>query len=352
MEKELARTFDIWFYSEGDLNPIVPAPRADQPSLFSDAELNSVDTILERSLHVHQQKFPRNELSESVLTLLSVLDAFGALRIEIDPEVVWVHFKSYIATNFGRVFVLYCRHRFALVADWHHLRGLEGHFYGIDFLLFLEQKRIKYSIESGFKPEVFIYRNVAFAVIKARSQRRSCDVYLMQMNKDWQRYNFVGGKQEPIDRSDFQRTALREIEEELGIDTDLVHVTPLFTTVMRTYGLTGHNGVLCCYDGMVYQAFFSGTIPEASINRWFTEEELRKSLGSGGEQFMMNPYYRDYLLDRLPGGLAGLPYSLAAPVEVSSRLRRIGDGIVEHRLLIIAIITIVGALIALIKLLL
>ncbi len=40
---------------------------------------------------------------------------------------------------------------------------------------------------------------------------------MLELNKDWDRYGLIGGKQEPQDMNDYRLTVLREIEEEIGV---------------------------------------------------------------------------------------------------------------------------------------
>lgn len=343
----MKQPFEIMFYSEEDLLPYQSPCRNVRQPLVSPQHIARLDAILSEIDHA-KVEIPKSEPPE-VLTQLVTLDCLGGVDIQAHEAGFTISSVSRIATNFSRTYLLYLKHRFPMVSDWYHLAGAEGHICGIDLLLYMERNRIKYSVESGFRPEVFLNKNVSFAIIKGRSQKRNTDVYLLQMNKDWHRYNFIGGKQESCDRCDFRRTMLREAQEELHIDAGCIRISELTPEPILSYGMTGHNGALCSYHCMLYQAFFIESLPDNQRNIWLTEDEILAGRGKNGQVLMINPYYRDFLAKSLSGGLTSLPYSFSRPIDSSTFWNRSRSFLVEHRMLIIAIITILGALIALIK---
>lgn len=343
--------FEILFYSEEELSPYDPPIRKSKSSLFSKRSIEQVMQLVDKaSLGSHT--IPLSELEPEAKFFLKILDGFGALSVDIIEHHMTISMISKIATNFCHSLLLSLLHRFPVIRDWYHLSGVKKHFYGIDLLLFFERNRIELSRETGFRPEVFLHKNVSFSIIKGRSALRIEDVFLLQMNKDWQRYNFIGGKQEDIDNGDFKRTVLREIQEELNVDMNSVRVTELTKTPIRSYGMTGHNGALCSYDCMLYQAFFSKPIPSHAKNIWVSIDELKSNQGKKGEIFMINPYYRQFILNHLEGGLEELPYSFNNKIEGSSTVWKIISHVSENRTLYIAVLTILAAIIVFIKALL
>ena len=335
------------FYSEEDLMPYQTPSRAVKEPLISEEHITRIDAILSK-LDQTPVEVCGSEPAE-VLTLLATLDCFGGISLQTHTSGLTVRPVSKIATNFCRTYLLYLKHRFPLLSDWYHLGGAEGHIYGIDLLLYMERNRISYSIESGFRPEVFLKKNVSFAIIKGRSQKRNTDVYLLQMNKDWKRYNFIGGKQEACDRNDYRRTMLREAQEELHINAESIRLSELTSEPILSYGMTGHNGALCSYHCMLYQAFFTQPLPSNQHNIWLTENEILAGQGNRGEVLMINPYYREFLAKTLSGGLASLPYSFSKPIDSSTLWAKASNFIVSHHKFIIAIIAILGALITLLR---
>lgn len=67
---------------------------------------------------------------------------------------------------------------------------------------------------------------------------------------------------------------------------------------------------------------------------------------------MVAPAYRDFLLNRLEGGLESIPYSLSGPIETLFVPARMFDFLTEHKEAIVAILAIIGAVITLLRVLL
>jgi hypothetical protein len=105
---------------------------------------------------------------------------------------------------------------FRLIDDWNRSNPLqEDRLNPVTFVHLLEMRRIELSLESGTDPEPLANRPVAFGIFRALNKRgESC--YLFEQNKDWGGLNFVGGKQESEDQSDFHRTLNARSERRQG----------------------------------------------------------------------------------------------------------------------------------------
>jgi len=64
---------------------------------------------------------------------------------------------------------------------------------------------------------------------------------------------------------------------------------------------------------------------------------------------MINPYYVNFLVNVLSGGLDGLPYSFQESIDKLTFGSRSRQFIENNRVLIVAVITILGMIIVLVK---
>ncbi len=223
---------------------------------------------------------------------IAFINAFGGLTIEHEKDKLRILATSPLAKNVAYVFFLFLRHGFHIFEDWtRRCRTLPNEMCAVEFLHHMETQRIEQSKRSGFIPEVIEERPVAFAIIKAFSEERGQPVYLLECNKDWQKYNFIGGKQEPQDGGDYRVTLLREIEEEIGAPRRDVQLTQLTGEVLHGYSLSGSRATLAHYPCMLYLAHFQKPITLKDKDKWFTEEELRKALTQSDSEFLINPVY-------------------------------------------------------------
>jgi 8-oxo-dGTP pyrophosphatase MutT (NUDIX family) len=212
----------------------------------------------------------------------------------------------------------------------------------------MELERLEHSKRTGLRPRVFHVIPVAYAIIKAKSARKKRDLYLFELNKDWQMYNLVGGKQATCDDGSFDVTLRREIEEELGVDRRLVKLTCLTEKPLDGYSLSGHQGVLSHYPCMLYLAHFENHFDVGPKNRWFSLTELEQLRRDDTPGLMVNPVYLDFLMTKLPGGLAGLPYSFPTAIDRVSLTRRTADFLLRHSAWFLGGLALLAALITLI----
>ena len=102
--------------------------------------------------------------------------------------------------------------------------------------------------------------------------------YLAQWNSRWQRYNFVGGKQEQQETP--RECVLREVEEELQLDFESdFHVSESAICKLRFTEISERTGKATDYHFAMFQAHFTGqevagTISDRSENRWLTVTEI------------------------------------------------------------------------------
>lgn len=123
---------------------------------------------------------------------------------------------------------------------------------------------------------------LGFSVVKVRSGEDY--LYLMRKNDRWKDYNFIGGHLEEVDHGNFERTARRELREEVpgirGLDFDLVPLTPLLkvgpvysksANVVVLYQIAFFSVVLRQYPNFIYE------IPHRSRNRLIGEDLMQSS---------------------------------------------------------------------------
>ncbi len=344
-------SYDSAFYSEDDLRPISPSTVQTQQTLVSEKTVKKLNQIIEE---LRAQKrviisFDRLKETPDILAFLDALRAIGSINIKKDGDQIILAAPSEYASNFNKTFELFVEHGLQIIDNWHTSRPIAKRLIGLQLLLFAEHRRVQQSVCAGFAPEIYKARPVAFAVIKAKSKRRKKDVYLFELNKNWHKYNLIGGKMEDCDVGDYQAAVLREIEEELGINRNLVKVSPLHDKEIISYGLTGNYGTLCKYPAIIYQALFSTPIQLRERFKWISLEEFKNGITEEGKEFMVSPFYRGFLLNRLEGGLESLPYSFLKPMDDLSLPRKFVEFLVKHKEIIVAILIILAAIIGVIR---
>lgn len=316
------------------------------------------DKILERikSLAIELRdksyaELPMQYLDEhpDIAVFMGVIHSIGAARVVNKDEKLRLQVTGPLGGDVAYALFLMLQYGFPIFDDWTRRHKLPDSLSALEFLHHLELQRIEYSKRSGIHPEILHEIPVAFAVIKGYSRKRRKDMYLLELNKDWDRYNLIGGKQQPQDGMDHRHTLLREIEEELGIQRNDVQLTLLTEKPLEGYSLSGYRGVLAHYPCMLFLAHFRTSIPVRAKDRWLTEEEIRQLRSSESPGLMINPTYLNFLFEELPGGLKGLEYSVKTPVDEQTRFQRVTAFIVLHKEWVVAVLLIIAAIIALIK---
>jgi len=167
---------------------------------------------------------------------------------------------------------------------------------------------------------------VGFVVIKLRAQ--GTPYYLMRLNAKWKDVNFVGGHEKPRDSGSLEKTAKRELWEEVpSIRSRKFHLQSLTKEVHHGPIVSKSKGTHVEYH-LKFFLLKANLSPETLIkitsarsrNVWVTEDEL-----------ISQTRYRvsglvAVLHHLLPGGLASIPYSFPADVRsIHSRFPQVSN---------------------------
>ena len=158
------------------------------------------------------------------------------------------------------------------------------------------------------------YREVrcAFVVIKLKIDGR--DYLVMRRDKGWNDLNLIGGHQEERDNGQFQRTARREMFEELSAFRGKARVTLEPLTKRLSYGPVWSQ---TARRETIYQLlFFSAqlNIDPRVLEQAFSPRSMNylvdcSSLKEAVEQGSVSAFVGLLALE-LPGGLEAVPYSV------------------------------------------
>jgi hypothetical protein len=277
--------------------------------------------------------FEEEELSARphLLWFLALLRFLGPVVVLKRGTKFEVSSRGPLGRDVPRLISLYLTHGFHAFDDWtRRHRASPDRLAAIEFLHYLELRRIDSAKNIGTSPEIIREVPVAFAIIKAYSEKRRQDVYLLELNKDWNR-------------------CLREIEEELSIPRDNVSLTPLTRDPLTGYSLSGGHGTLGHYPCMIYWARIRGEFKARTKDTWLTESEFSEMRRSHAPGLVINPVYLDFLFHQLPEGLRGLQRSLDGVVEPAGGLHRVRDFVLEHKVWLIPTLAILAGLIAVMR---
>lgn len=276
------------------------------------------------------------------------LKAFGAVKVSEKNDRIHISLLDKLASDVPRVFFLYLKYGFPIFPKWgNRFRTIPDQLLGIEFLHHMELERIEYSKRAGFKPEVLGEVPVAYAIIKGYSDKKRDDVYLLEFNTDWNRYNLIGGRREPEDGADYRKLIFREIEEELGIPRKEVKLTQLTENPIEGFSLSGNTGVLTRYPCMIFLAHFKNQLKLGLKDKWFTEKEIIELQNTKDIGLIINPAYLDFLFKNCIGKDKKLSYSFEESVEKIPLLQHCLNFITKNKEIIVAILVILGAIIKL-----
>lgn len=284
--------------------------------------INLVEAIIFRIPHSSEGSISLRELTENIdessdflalfkpflFGILKSLEVFGALDISDKDSEIEIFAVSERAQAFIRSFILYYKYGINVIEEWHQNMGPEKGFWSLPFVMDMEERRIQYMSTFGKKPEFTREISTTFAVIKA--QKFGKDVYLLEYNRYWKAYNFLGGRLEARDNNSYREAIIREIEEEARTSRRKFNVMALPINIVKSSDISKVRGAYSSYSCKFFQAFFQEAIPNIAETQWFTEEEIYLGVGNNGENFMINERYLNALKYALPGGLAGLPVSV------------------------------------------
>lgn len=280
-----------------------------------------------------------------ISSLLSLLVIAGSVSLTKNAGNLEINAVSDLGDNFNKVIGLYLELGIQAIDDWHSTKRINERPVGLSVIEFLENRRLSECKRLGVTPKYAKTIPVSFAFIKGYSKRLKKDVFLFELNKNWDCYNLIGGKHyEPLDHNNPEKTVLREIQEELGVKKHKVRVVALTEKPIQGEGF---SRVWAYYPTMLYQAFFEEQFQIGPRNKWFSIDEIEQGKGYSNEKFM---YYLENALKTKTIDLNKLPYSFNNPAidDFSSRSSQIKSFIIEHEVLIGAILTILAALIGII----
>jgi 8-oxo-dGTP pyrophosphatase MutT (NUDIX family) len=348
------------YFTESDLRPI-SANRQSQSEgkqVLSQAELEDIQAFAQNFSQTGEAVFSRSSLTRKAYlrVFISMLQSLGAVRVDETGQRLTIRPTGRLSRHLPEIWSMYLADSLTLVDNWNHVHLVpEDGLSAMELLRQMELRRIELTRRSGHTPKPLADRPVAFAVFHALDGKDK-DCYLFEINKDWRRLNFIGGKQEKIDGGDFKETALREISEELGISRDRVTLTRLNDDPLQGYSLSGNGGSLASYPCVLFGATVAGPLEIRMQDRWVTESEVRCCLQMRDSPLMVNPVYLSYLLEGRPSRISRTPLSTDERVrsveladltgERDATLKRWARVLRENKDLLAAMITLLAAIIS------
>lgn len=199
------------------------------------------------------------------------------------------------------------------------LRLIEDHLSAAELVNELEYRRVLEDQSRGILSMNFDTRPSEFAVICALTTKND-RAYLFEINKDWNRYNLIGGKQLKSDNKSFEETVRREVTEELGISRDRVKLYRLNEDPIEGWAISANAGGFTSYPCVLFGCTIAGKLEARLKDRWITENDLRMLLSSEerSEEIMINPNYLSFLMEGSEPLLRSVPVSTQERVKASS----------------------------------
>jgi hypothetical protein len=350
------------YFSESDLRPFdLTEDKTDRPTvnLLTAAELVDLQVFAAEFARHNEVNIgqPGVHWKPHLRTFVTFLQALGAVRIDDGPAGLRCRTTGKLAGHLPEILSIYLCDSLTVLDSWNRTHLIpEDSISALEILRQLELRRIELTRRAGRVPRPLAERPVAFAVFHALN-RHGKDCYLFEINKDWRRLNFIGGKQEDVDRGDFQATVSREISEELGISQHRLSLTRLNSQPLVGFSLSGNTGSLTRYPCVLFGVRVEGQLWTRLQDRWLTEQQIISCKDLEDCPIMVNPVYLSYLLEGVPSRLARTPLSTATRVRSSDirdivpaaeePLRRWVRILTENRDLLAAILTLLAAVIAL-----
>ncbi|MBU1098552.1 MAG: hypothetical protein KKB34_18895 [Bacteroidetes bacterium] len=280
---------------------------------------------------------------------IGILRLVGAINITEYEDKMTIVPSGHLASDLPFILFLYLKHGYTIFDDWNRrTKTLPDRLTALEFLHFIEKRRIESSKKAGLWPDTIRTIPVSYAIIKAKSVSLNSDVYLFELNKDWGLFNLIGGKQEPVDNEDYRLTLLRELEEEIGVSRDRVIATQLLEKPLDGYSLSGSRGTLIHYPCMLYSIKISGLFTKREKDRWLKKEEILIMSKLAEPKLMVNKVYLSYLFHDLHGGLDALPLSIESPIDKGPWYHEIRNFILSHHNWLVPMLKIIAALLAIV----
>ncbi|HEX5401702.1 MAG TPA: NUDIX domain-containing protein [Pseudonocardiaceae bacterium] len=350
------------FFSREDLEPRQPASMtagASTSTWLTADESWQLENFCDAIATVGRFEFRSNldKIPAHLRMFVSTLAALGAVRISHDANSAVVENSGRLSKHVPQILRLYIFNGYSLINNWDRSGVIEqDQLNAIEFVHQLELRRIQLDKQAGIFPPPLAERPVAFGVFHARDESgESC--YLFEINKDWHKLNFIGGKQEPEDDGRFDVTLKREISEELGISPQRVALSQLNDQPIIGYSLSGNAGSLARYPCVLFGVSVTGEFGIRQQDRWITERTIREYQGLPDSPMMVNPAYLTFLLSGRPSQLERTPLTTAETVravaaehgEHAPQRGSVVTFIKENKELVAAVLTLVAALITILS---
>lgn len=351
-EAEISMTSEIYPHAKKYISPEALTPAASPKDYSTVLDLSGVENKI---TELRKNGFVEVDRSDELpLLFFMFLASIGCVRHTPSGNRIRFENSGHLSSDVPSVFKILIERGAGVFEDWdRRYRPAGTEISAIEFLHLAERHRIEAQRMLGEAPTVFHETPVAFALIKARNYDHRSDVFMFQRNKDWRLLGLIGGKMEDVDQGDFRRTLMREIGEEIGVQSHMIKLTELTHEPLDGYGLSGKSGTLGHYPCKIFHALISGKVPASPDIVWLRESQIRDFRNNFEESpLFVNPLYVDFILNHVNGGLGDLPYSFsesemrASGSLNTSRLEAVKDFLIRHRWIEIPLV-IIGALAAL-----
>ncbi|MBN1630054.1 MAG: NUDIX domain-containing protein [Thermoleophilia bacterium] len=345
------------YFAEPDLAPppnITSRGTAAEPLLREDA-ISDLRTFSDEFGNAGEAVLATSNLTRKthLATFIGICQALGAVKVRSNDTQTTVRPSGRLGAHVPEILCTYLERSFTILENWGGTHTIpEDRVSALEFLHQMELRRIEQERRAGRSVAPLAERPVAFVIFRAKNDRGE-DCYLFEINKDWRRLNFIGGKQEPQDRGDYLETARREVFEELGIGKDRLMLTRLNDHPIVGYSLSGNVGSLSRYPCVLYGVRVQGELKVRPHDKWLTETAIQRSMELADSPLMVNPVYLSFLLDGKPSRLSTLPLSIDRQIRstplrdiipngetTTSRWLRVAR---ENKDLVAAVLTIVAA---------
>ncbi|MCC3771745.1 hypothetical protein [Streptomyces sp. UNOC14_S4] len=348
------------YFTESELRPARRPGRTGRTpvALLGGDELDDVRSLAEEFSRGGEAAVSRTRLDRKphMRMFIAFLCALGALRVEESGGSYQLRPSGRLARHVPQLLHIYLSESLTLIDSWNVARVIpEESMSALELLTQFELRRIDLTRRAGRDVRPLAERPVAFAVFHAVNDKGD-DCYLFEINQDWGRLNFIGGKQEAADGGDFLTTVTREIVEELGLAAQRLSLSRLNDEPLTAYGLSGNAGSLAHYPCVLYGVRVDGPLRVRMQDRWLTERQIRDFRELRDGPLMVNPVYLDFLLAGSPSRLSRTPVSTADKVrtwrdheiipDTERPVKRWVRVLRENKDLLAAVLTLLGAVIA------
>jgi hypothetical protein len=251
--------------------------------------------------------------------LLDLFRTYGAVESIRNREHEFIAATSEIAQCFIRSIGLSYKHGIKIIDTWHQKREEFDIYWSGAILKDLEEQRIRECKKIGIEPEVIRSLKFAQIIVIAENLELGKPAILFKFSRAWKEYNLIGGRLLEIDEGDLDKTASREIRDDLGIKNFKVQPIPDIKPT-ETIQTSKRIGALTEY---VFHLYTMRTDEKLKLNPegeyfWCTKEEIRKGVARDGKRITLDSKMKEILID----SLGTLPKSVTNPVSMKPGLIR------------------------------